>query len=145
MKTLFSFFATLGIVGIFLAFCYLSMPIAALVLICYLLIGGIFFACFAHNIKLRKKWRVSPVPWDSPEFDSFFWNLTLVNQDWYIEEILHREGLQQLMEKYETEIIRLWQDTTLDREEKIERTSCYLKRLKTLSITLTFNYELRPH
>ena len=93
MKTLFAFFAILGIAGGILAFCFFSPVIAAFALFLYLLVGGGFVFSFAYNHGLRKKWLADPILPDSPEFDDFFWKLTLVNQDWYIEEILHREGL----------------------------------------------------
>ena len=145
MKTLFAFFAILGIAGGILAFCFFSPVIAAFALFLYLLVGGSYIFSFAHNHNLRKKWLAHPILPDSPEFDDFFWKLTLINQDWYIEEILHRKGLLRLIEKYEAEIVQTWQDTETDREEKIERNARCLKRLRTLIATLDFNYGLRPY
>lgn len=145
MKTLFAFFAILGITGGILAFCFFSPVIAAFALFLYLLVGGGFVFSFAYNHGLRKKWLADPILPDSPEFDDFFWKLTLVNQDWYIEEILHREGLLRLIEKCEAEIVQTWQDTETDREEKIERNDRCLKRLKVLTGMLDFNYGLRPY
>lgn len=145
MKTLFAFFAILGIAGGILAFCFFSPVIAAFALFLYLLVGGGFVFSFAYNHGLRKKWLADPILPDSPEFDDFFWKLTLVNQDWYIEEILHREGLLRLIEKCEVEIVQTWQDTETDREEKIERNDRCLKRLKVLTGMLDFNYGLRPY
>lgn len=145
MKTLFAFFAILGIAGGILAFCFFSPVIAAFALFLYLLVGGGFVFSFAYNHGLRKKWLADPILPDSPEFDDFFWKLTLVKQDWYIEEILHREGLLRLIEKCEAEIVQTWQDTETDREEKIERNDRCLKRLKVLTGMLDFNYGLRPY
>ena len=145
MKTLFAFFAILGIAGGILAFCFFSPVIAAFALFLYLLVGGGFVFSFAYNHGLRKKWLADPILPDSPEFDDFFWKLTLVNQDRYIEEILHREGLLRLIEKCEAEIVQTWQDTETDREEKIERNDRCLKRLKVLTGMLDFNYGLRPY
>ena len=145
MKTLFAFFAILGIAGGILAFCFFSPVIAAFALFLYLLVGGGFVFSFAYNHGLRKKWLADPILPDSPEFDDFFWKLTLVNQDWYIEEILHREDLLRLIEKCEAEIVQTWQDTETDREEKIERNDRCLKRLKVLTGMLDFNYGLRPY
>ena len=145
MKTLFAFFAILGIAGGILAFCFFSPVIAAFALFLYLLVGGGFVFSFAYNHGLRKKWLADPILPDSPEFDDFFWKLTLVNQDWYIEEILHREGLLRLIEKCEAEIVQTWQDTETDREEKIERNDRCLKRLKVLTGMLDFNYGLSPY
>ena len=145
MKTLFAFFAILGIAGGILAFCFFSPVIAAFALFLYLLVGGGFVFSFAYNHGLRKKWLADPILPDSPEFDDFFWKLTLVNQDWYIEEILPREGLLRLIEKCEAEIVQTWQDTETDREEKIERNDRCLKRLKVLTGMLDFNYGLRPY
>lgn len=145
MKTLFAFFAILGIAGGILAFCFFSPVIAAFALFLYLLVGGGFVFSFAYNHGLRKKWLADPILPDSPEFDDFFWKLTLVNQDWYIEEILRREGLLRLVEKCEAEIVQTWQDTETDREEKIERNDRCLKRLKVLTGMLDFNYGLRPY
>ena len=145
MKTLFAFFAILGIAGGILAVCFFSPVIAAFALFLYLLVGGGFVFSFAYNHGLRKKWLADPILPDSPEFDDFFWKLTLVNQDWYIEEILHREGLLRLIEKCEAEIVQTWQDTETDREEKIERNDRCLKRLKVLTGMLDFNYGLRPY
>ena len=136
MKTLFAFFAILGIAGGILAFCFFSPVIAAFALFLYLLVGGGFVFSFAYNHGLRKKWLADPILPDSPEFDDFFWKLTLVNQDWYIEEIL---------QKCEAEIVQTWQDTETDREEKIERNDRCLKRLKVLTGMLDFNYGLRPY
>lgn len=128
-----------------MAFCFFSPVIAAFALFLYLLVGGGFVFSFAYNHGLRKKWLADPILPDSPEFDDFFWKLTLVNQDWYIEEILHREGLLRLIEKCEAEIVQTWQDTETDREEKIERNDRCLKRLKVLTGMLDFNYGLRPY
>ena len=145
MKTLFAFFAILGIAGGILAFCFFSPVIAAFAHFLYQLVGGGYDFSFAYNHGLRKKWLADPILPDSREFVDFFWKLTLVNQDWYIEEILHREGLLRLIEKCEAEIVQTWQDTETDREEKIERNDRCLKRLKVLTGMLDFNYGLRPY
>lgn len=145
MKTLFAFFAILGIAGGVFAFCFLSPVIATSALFLYLLVGGGFVFSFARNHSLRKKWLADPILPDSPEFEDFFWKQTLINQDWYIEEILHKEGLLRLIEKYEAEIAQIWQNTETDREEKIERNARCLKRLRTLTGMLDFNYGLRPY
>lgn len=55
MKTLFAFFAILGIAGGILAFCFFSPVIAAFALFLYLLVGGGFVFSFAYNHGLRKK------------------------------------------------------------------------------------------
>ena len=49
MKTLFAFFAILGIAGGILAFCFFSPVIAAFALFLYLLVGGGFVFSFAYN------------------------------------------------------------------------------------------------
>lgn len=145
MKTLLVFFVILGIVIGTLAFS-LFMPMAAsLALLFYLLIGGSFIYNNVRNRKLRTRWQKAPVLADSPKFDDFFWQLTLVNQDWYIEKILQKEGLLRLIAKYETEIVQIWQNSEMAREDKIEKSNLCLKRLKTLSYTLDFNYGLRPY
>ncbi len=145
MKTLLVFFVILGIaIGAF-AFS-LFMPMAAsLALLFYLLVGGSFVYSCVRNRKLRTQWQKAPILADSPEFDDFFWHLTLVNQDWYIEKILHKEGLLRLIAKYEAEMTQIWQDSETAREEKIEKSSICLKRMKSLSYTLDFNYGLRPY
>ena len=67
MKTLFAFFAILGIAGGILAFCFFSPVIAAFALFLYLLVGGGFVFSFAYNHGLRKKWLADPILPDSPE------------------------------------------------------------------------------
>ena len=61
MKTLFAFFAILGIAGGILAFCFFSPVIAAFALFLYLLVGGGFVFSFAYNHGLRKKWLADPI------------------------------------------------------------------------------------
>lgn len=52
MKTLFAFFAILGIAGGILAFCFFSPVIAAFALFLYLLVGG-FQLCVQPRFKKK--------------------------------------------------------------------------------------------
>ena len=61
------------------------------------------------------------------------------NQDWYIEHILKEEGVKQLIQKYETTIREIWNDRDWEISEKIERSSVYVKRLKSMLAIQEFN------
>lgn len=75
MKTLFAFFAILGIAGGILAFCFFSPVIAAFALFLYLLVGGGFVFSFAYNHGLRKN------GWPTPFF-RILRNLTTFSGNW---------------------------------------------------------------
>lgn len=105
-------------------------------------VGGVVYGHF-KNRNLRKKWLENTMNPASENFDDFFWNLTITNQDWYIDNLLKEDGLYLLLGKYENKIKQIWHDEMLSHYQKAVKSSVYLERIKMLSYALEFNYHLK--
>ena len=105
-------------------------------------IGGVVYGHY-RNRCLRKMWLKNPIDTASEKFDDFFWNLTIANQDWYVEKLLKEEGVKKLLDKYEKKIKQIWNDVSLSRYQKAVKSSFYAKRIKLLSYVLEFNYQMK--
>lgn len=139
MKNVITILAIFTLIAAGICFYLFSFAVAMAFFIIYLIVTGIFVYSYWHDDKLQKQWLQSPVFPDSPQFDDLFWNMTMSNQDWYIEHILKDEGMKQLIQKYETTIREIWNDRNWEISEKIERSSVYAKRLKAILTIQEFN------
>lgn len=122
---------------------FFTFSVVAICFSIFLIIGGIFAYMSIIDRQNRKRWKENPVLPDSPEFDDFFWQMTLLNQDWYIDNILKKDGLKFLLEKYESQIRQIWQEPDMEPADKIAMSNTYVKRLQALLHIKEFNYELK--
>ena len=90
----------------------------------------------------RRYWKKNPIEIDDPRFDSFFWNMEMVNQDWYIDNILKEDDLQTLINRYEDEVKGIW-TSDIEVADKIEKSKVYVGRIRTLLTIIEFSH-LRP-
>ena len=139
MKNVIIILAIFTLIAAGICFYLFSFAVAMTFFVIYLIVVSMFVYRNWHDEKLREQWLQSPVFPDSPQFDDLFWNMTMSNQDWYIEHILKDEGVKQLIQKYETTIREIWNDRDWEISEKIERSSVYVKRLKATLTIQDFN------
>lgn len=114
-----------------------TSTIAIIYLIYLITAGAIMLTHYQHN-KRRQQWKDDPMDCTTADFDDFFWGLTIYNQDWYIEEILTAAELKAILERYEVTIRQIWQEPDMEIWEKLERTSTYMRYIKSLLCTLEF-------
>lgn len=143
MKTL-MIFTVLSAIASGSCFWFFSYSFAFFLFFIFLALN-LFLWLTLYNQKQRQKWQLNPLFSDSPQFDEFFWKLTISDQDWYIEHILGKKGLEDLIKDYETIIKKIWNDPESKTSEKMEKSSLYAKRLASLITTMDFNYGLRAH
>lgn len=139
MKNVITILAVITLIAAGICFYLFPFAVAMIFFVIYLVITGIFVYGYWHDGKLQEQWLRSPVLPDSPQFDDLFWSMTMSNQDWYIEHILKDEGMKQLIQRYETTIREIWNNRDGEISEKIEKSSVYMKRLKSMLITQEFN------
>ena len=124
-------------------FKFLPMPFSIIIwCIVAACIGGMVYGHY-RNRRLRKMWLENPIDIASEKFDDFFWDLTIINQDWYVDKLLKEEGIKILLDKYEKKVKQIWQDTSLSRYQKAVESSVYAERIKLLSYVLEFNYQIK--
>ena len=115
-----------------LCFKLLPMPISLLVWI----VVDIFVLSsvyrYLRDRYWRKKWLQNPIKADSAEFDKFFWRLSPVNRGWYIHNILEEQDIQIILDRYECRLKVLWNDGNVPLSKKIETSSVFIERIRTL-------------
>ena len=139
MKNVITILAVLTLIAAGICFYFFPFAVAMIFFVVYLIVVSIFVYCYWHDEKLQERWLQSQVFPDSPQLEDMFWSMTMSNKDWYIEHILKEEGVKQLIQKYETTIREIWNDRDWEISEKIERSSVYVKRLKSMLAIQEFN------
>lgn len=145
MKKLKILFVAVQAVVAVLMYCFMPAALATILFLIFLFVCSLFFAHYLYTQKLHAEWLKQPVLPEDLQFDDFFWRLTISNQDWYVDNILKKEGLEKLIVRYNEELTAIWQKKDLDLREKLAETSVYCGRLQTLTSIREFNYELQRH
>lgn len=139
MKKIKILFAASQVVIALLLYCFFPAGPATFIFLACLFVCGLCFGHYLHTQKLRARWLKMHLSPDTPEFDDFFWQLSPSNQDWYADVVLKKEGVNNLIARYDRELAAVWQDNTLSLQEKIDETAVYSGYLQALSHIREFN------
>lgn len=129
-----------GVVFAPVAFYSLGLGVTIIVLSFYVVFISIYMIAENRDKKLHQEWIKNPKKIGNAEFDNFFWNLNIHNQDWYVENILREKGLRELIDHYEITLRQIWQECDMPVWEKLMISNDYFKRLNSLLIMHEFTY-----
>lgn len=100
---------------------------------------AIFFIWTTNDkIKQRQKWLDNPIPPNVNEFDNFFWDLTINQQNWYLSNIYSKNEVISLINQYEEKIKELWRDSTEDLYDRIRDAQDIEEKILTLMYFVDF-------
>ena len=104
---------------------------------CWAMLGAIALAALymwhqKKRVEQRQEWLNTPIPPHVNEFDSFFWGLTINQQNWYLSNIYSKEDVISLIKQYEEKVKELWRDSTDDLYDKISDAQNIEGKLLTL-------------
>lgn len=103
-----------------------------------LALAGLFIWGQKKRVEQRKAWLSNPIPPNVNEFDSFFWDLTINQQNWYLSNIYSKEDVISLINQYEEKIKELWKDSTDDLYDRIRDAQDLEGKLLTLMYFVDF-------
>lgn len=103
-----------------------------------LALAGLFIWGQKKRVEQRKAWLSNPIPPHVNEFDSFFWDLTINQQNWYLSNIYSKEDVISLINQYEEKIKELWKDSTDDLYDRIRDAQDLEGKLLTLMYFVDF-------
>ncbi len=103
-----------------------------------LALAGLFIWGQKKRVEQRKAWLSNPIPPHVNEFDSFFWDLTINQQNWYLSNIYSKEDVISLINQYEEKIKELWKDSTDDLYDRIRDARDLEGKLLTLMYFVDF-------
>ena len=103
-----------------------------------LALAGLFIWGQKKRVEQRKAWLSNPIPPYVNEFDSFFWDLTINQQNWYLSNIYSKEDVISLINQYEEKIKELWKDSTDDLYDRIRDAQDLEGKLLTLMYFVDF-------
>ena len=104
---------------------------------CWAMLGAIALASLymwhqKKRVEQRQEWLKNPIPPHVNEFDSFFWGLTINQQNWYLSNIYSKEDVISLINQYEEKLKELWRDSTDDLYDRISDAQNIEGKLLTL-------------
>ena len=110
---------------------------------CWAMLGAIALAALymwhqKKRVEQRQEWLNTPIPPHVNEFDSFFWGLTINQQNWYLSNIYSKEDVISLINQYEEKIKELWKDSTDDLYDRIRDAQDLEGKLLTLMYFVDF-------
>lgn len=110
---------------------------------CWAMLGAIALAVLymwhqKKRVEQRQEWLNNPIPPHVNEFDSFFWGLTINQQNWYLSNIYSKEDVISLINQYEEKVKELWRDSTDDLYDRIRDAQDLEGKLLTLMYFVDF-------
>lgn len=91
-----------------------------------------------HIQKQRKQWRAAAIPPDISEFDKFFWDLLIRQQNWYLENIYTIDDIQSLIDQYTKKVQEIWSDKNIQLLEKVDMAKVYIHHASSLVYYLDY-------
>lgn len=89
-------------------------------------------------LRQRAEWKASPVPPEISEFDAFFWEQLISQQEWYLENIYTNEDIKSLITQYTDKIRSVWNDNSILLQKKMEMVKMYMARINSLAYYLEY-------
>ena len=96
-----------------------DFEVACLATLGAIALAALFIWGQKKRVEQRQEWLKKPIPPHVNEFDSFFWELTINQQSWYLSNIYSKEDVISLIKQYEEKVKELWRDPTDDLYDKI--------------------------
>nr|QIM10515.1 hypothetical protein PlAlph_4070 [uncultured Alphaproteobacteria bacterium] len=132
-------FSILAIIGEVALFGWASnICIATYVAVLGIIIAWFAISCKRDIQKQRNAWKANPIPPDIEQFDQFFWQQLISQQNWYLENIYTKDDIKSLIGQYADKIQRTWEDQTIHLQKRMETVKLYMQRINSLTYYLDY-------